>query len=156
MLHPKLLCLPKFQNIRLVSLPFNVVFVSCLFTFYCFQFDHLNQRQAIMFILLHKSRCELCLETQYVIAYLADFIRCCLNGYYAAKTEKEASSVQGPGIPNSTNTIAEKLDCWQPVFLSIFSLKENGTRHCRGTHEKKNRLQPLLLFLKTFTLVKII
>ena len=35
-----------------------------------------------------------------------------------------------------------QLDCWQSVFLSIFSLKENGTRHGRGTHEKKNRLQP--------------
>ena len=29
------------------------------------------------------------------------------------------------------------LDFWQSVFLSIFSLKENGTRHGRGTHEKK-------------------
>ena len=48
------------------------------------------------------------------------------------------------------------VDCWQSVFLSIFSLKENGTRHGRGTHEKKNRLQPLLMFLRTFTLVKII
>ena len=48
------------------------------------------------------------------------------------------------------------LDCWQSVFLSIFSLKENGTRHGHGTHEKKNRLHPLLMFLRTFTLVKII
>ena len=57
------------------------------------------------------------------------------------------------------------IDCWQCVFLSkyfssdyeerLFSLKENGTRHGRGTHEKKNRLQPLLVFLRIFTLVKI-
>ena len=48
------------------------------------------------------------------------------------------------------------VDCWQSVFLSIFRLKENGTRHGHGTHEKKNRLQTLLMFLRTFTLVKII
>ena len=57
------------------------------------------------------------------------------------------------------------VDCWQSVFLSkyfsrdyeerLFSIKENGTRHGRGTHEKKNRLQPLLMFLRIFTLVKI-
>ena len=29
-------------------------------------------------------------------------------------------------------------------------------RHGGGTHEKKNRLQTLLMFLRTFTLVKII
>ena len=39
---------------------------------------------------------------------------------------------------------------------TLFSLKENGTRHGRGTDEKKNRLQTLLMFLKIFTPVKII
>ena len=39
---------------------------------------------------------------------------------------------------------------------TIFSPKENGTRHGSGTHEKKNRLQTLLMFLRTFTPVKII
>ena len=58
--------------------------------------------------------------------------------------------------PHRINFFAPSLDCWQSVFLSKFSLKENGTRHGRGTHEKKNRLQPLLMFLRTFTLVKII
>ena len=52
--------------------------------------------------------------------------------------------------------IPTHIDCWQSVFLSIFSLKENGTKHGRDTHKKKNRLQPLLMFLRTFTLVKII
>ena len=47
------------------------------------------------------------------------------------------------------------------VFNSTLTLKENGTRHGRGTHKKKNRLQTLnnsslLIFLRTFTLVKII
>ena len=39
---------------------------------------------------------------------------------------------------------------------TLFSLKENGTRHGRGTDEKKNRLQTLLMFLRIFTPVKII
>ena len=50
-----------------------------------------------MFILLHKSRCELCLETQYVIAYLADFIICCLNECYAAKNWKRSFFSIGTG-----------------------------------------------------------
>ena len=29
------------------------------------------------------------------------------------------------------------IDCWQSVFLSIFSPKESGMRHGRGTHERK-------------------
>ena len=37
-----------------------------------------------------------------------------------------------------------EVDCCLSVFLPIFSLKENGTRHGHGTHEKKNRLQPLV------------
>ena len=40
--------------------------------------------------------------------------------------------------------------------ISAGIMKENGTRHRRGTQEKKNRLQALLMFLSTFTLVKII
>ena len=60
--------------------------------------------------------------------------------------------------------VSRSVDCWQSVFLSKFqqelgeniSLKENETRHWRGTHEKKNRLQTLLMFSRTFTLVKII
>ena len=41
-------------------------------------------------------------------------------------------------------------------YLDLFSQEENGMTHGPGTHEKKNRLQTLLLFLRTFTLVKII
>ena len=52
-----------------------------------------------------------------------------------------------------------RLDCWRSVFLSKFqqgfSLKENGTKHRRGAREK-NRLQTLLMFLRTSTPVKII
>ena len=59
------------------------------------------------------------------------------------------------------------VDCWQSVFPSkfqqgldyeetLFSLKENGTRHGRGADETKNRLQTLLVFLRIFTPVKII
>ena len=33
-------------------------------------------------------------------------------------------------------------------------LKGNGTRHGRGTREKKNRLQSLLMFSRTFRIVK--
>ena len=36
-------------------------------------------------------------------------------------------------IQTTLARVITQVDCWQPVFLSIFSLKENGTRHGRGT-----------------------
>ena len=47
------------------------------------------------------------------------------------------------------------LDCLDYKARHL-SLKENGMRHGLGRHEKKNRLQTVLMFLRTLTLVKII
>ena len=44
------------------------------------------------------------------------------------------------------------VDCWQSVFLSIFNLKENGTRHGRGTPSSPlghTTLSRLLLYTMT-------
>ena len=49
---------------------------------------------------------------------------------------------------NKCTLLCPAVDCWQSVFLSKFqqelgeniSLKENGTRHWRGTHDKPGRL----------------
>ena len=64
-----------------------------------------------------------------------------------------------------TCNVAFELTAGNPFFFLNFrrdyeerwlSLKENGTRNGHGTCEKKNRLQTLLTYLGTFTLVKII
>ena len=67
-------------------------------------------------------------------------------------------SSQGNGLGNEVDAWSQRGSGWVIEVLyeeRLFSLKENGMRHGFGTHEKKNRLQTLLMFLRTFTLVKI-
>ena len=48
---------------------------------------------------------------------------------------------------------------WHRAFIFNrhihLNIKKNGNRQGRGTHQKENRLKTLLIFLRTFTLVKI-
>ena len=52
------------------------------------------------------------------------------NGYYEdsedSQSNQETDSSQSS---QETDSSQEVIDCWQSVFLSIFSLKENGTYH---------------------------
>ena len=59
-------------------------------------------------------------------------VPCCYLFIPLQRQQRDKLSPEAVKLAQNTG-----LDCWQSVFLLIFSLKESGTRHGCGTHERK-------------------